>query len=210
MEHYLTFGIILGLSAGFAPGPLLTLVISETLRHDIKSGIKVAVAPIITDLPIIAVSFLVISSLSDYQGVLGVISLTGGVFLLVMCYEGMNTKGHDFDDTEEVSRSLAKGVLANLLSPHPYLFWFSVGTPTVTKAMSENVISPVFFIVGFYMLLVGSKVLLAISVGKSKTFLSGNVYIYTMRVLGLMLGMFAFILFWDGLELLGIIKVGEN
>jgi hypothetical protein len=51
MIHFLTIGIILGLSAGFAPGPLLTLVISETLQHNINSGVKVALAPIITDLP---------------------------------------------------------------------------------------------------------------------------------------------------------------
>ena len=37
MTEFFTIGIVLGLSAGFAPGPLLTLVISETLQHDIKS-----------------------------------------------------------------------------------------------------------------------------------------------------------------------------
>jgi len=53
MLNFLGIGLILGLSAGFAPGPLLTLVISETLQHDLKAGVKVALAPIITDLPII-------------------------------------------------------------------------------------------------------------------------------------------------------------
>jgi len=53
MLNFLTIGTLLGLSAGLAPGPLLTLVISETLQHDIKSGVKVALAPFITDLPII-------------------------------------------------------------------------------------------------------------------------------------------------------------
>ena len=48
MLHFLTLGTVLGLSAGLAPGPLLTLVISETLQHDIRAGIKVAVAPFIT------------------------------------------------------------------------------------------------------------------------------------------------------------------
>jgi len=53
MTNFLTIGIMLGTSAGFAPGPLLTLVISESLQHGVKSGAKVALAPIITDLPII-------------------------------------------------------------------------------------------------------------------------------------------------------------
>jgi hypothetical protein len=53
MTHFLGIGIIFGLSAGLAPGPLLMLVISDTLRHGIKAGVKVALAPVITDLPII-------------------------------------------------------------------------------------------------------------------------------------------------------------
>jgi len=59
---------VLGVSAGFAPGPLLTLVISETLQHDIKSGVKVALAPIITDLPII-----ILSKLTNFHDILGII-----------------------------------------------------------------------------------------------------------------------------------------
>ncbi|MCD6225405.1 MAG: hypothetical protein J7K32_07820 [Deltaproteobacteria bacterium] len=57
MLTFLTAGTILGLSAGLIPGPLLTLVISETLRHNIKAGIKIAVAPLLTDLPIIGLTF---------------------------------------------------------------------------------------------------------------------------------------------------------
>ena len=46
-------GLVYGLSAGFSPGPLMALVISQTLKHGIREGAKVAVAPLITDLPII-------------------------------------------------------------------------------------------------------------------------------------------------------------
>lgn len=71
-------GTVLGLSAGFAPGPLLTLVISETLQHGIKSGIKVALAPIITDLPIVLITLYVLSKLTHFHGILGGISIIGG------------------------------------------------------------------------------------------------------------------------------------
>ena len=53
MTASLLTGVIFGLSAGFAPGPLLTLVITQTLKHNIKEGVKVALAPLLTDLPII-------------------------------------------------------------------------------------------------------------------------------------------------------------
>ena len=205
MINFLTIGIILGLSAGFAPGPLLTLVISETLQHDIKSGVKVALAPIITDLPIIVLTLFILAKLSNFHNILGIISLTGGFFILFMGYESIRTKGVELNLQEAKPQSLKKGILANALNPHPYLFWFSVGAPTMTKAMSLNIVAPLAFISSFYALLVGSKILLAILVGKSKSFLGGNVYIYTMRFLGLILCILAFALFRDGIKLLGII-----
>ncbi len=205
MIHFLTIGTVLGLSAGFAPGPLLTLVISETLQHDIKSGIKIALAPIITDLPIIILTLFILSKLSNFHGILGVISLTGGLFILFMGYKSLRTKGVKINLDEIKSKSLAKGVLANALSPHPYLFWFSVGAPTMTKAMSQNISAPLAFIISFYVFLVGSKIVLAVLIGKSKSLLSGNAYIFTMRFLGLVLCVLAIVLFHDGLTLLKII-----
>ncbi|MES9860524.1 MAG: hypothetical protein ABW157_19515 [Candidatus Thiodiazotropha sp. LLP2] len=82
MLSTISAGIVLGLSAGFSPGPLLTLVISETLQHDIRAGIKVAVAPIITDLPIIIFSLFIINEISGLYNILGLISLLVGWTLL--------------------------------------------------------------------------------------------------------------------------------
>ncbi len=205
MIHYLTIGTVLGLSAGFAPGPLLTLVISETLQHDIKSGVKVALAPIITDLPIIILKLFILAKLSNFNNILGIISLTGGLFILFMGYKSMRTKGVKINLDGIKPKSLIKGVLANALSPHPYLFWFTVGAPTMTKAMLQNISAPLAFIISFYVFLVGSKIVLAILIGKSKSLLSGNMYIFTMRFLGLVLCVLAIVLFQDGLKLLKII-----
>ena len=206
MTDFITLGIVLGLSAGLAPGPLLTLVIAETLRHDIRSGVSVAVSPIFTDLPIIILTLAVLSQLSDFHNILGIISLLGGCVILFMGYESMNPKSSESDRTETEPKSLTKGILANALSPHPYLFWFSVGGPIMSRAMSLNVAAPFAFLGSFYVLLVGSKILLAVLVGRSKSFLSGTFYIYTMRLLGLTLCILALLLFRDGLKLLGMIS----
>ena len=71
--------IALGLSAGFSPGSLLALLISETLQHGTKAGMKVAIAPIICDLPLIVLTYFILAKLSDFHNILGVISMTGGV-----------------------------------------------------------------------------------------------------------------------------------
>lgn len=204
MIHFLTIGTLLGLSAGFAPGPLLTLVISETLQHNARSGIKVALAPIITDAPIILLTLFLLSKLSHFHLILGIISLVGGCFILFLGYETFTTRGVTLKLTHENPQSLAKGILANALSPHPYLFWFSVGAPIMAKAINQNVLNSLGFIASFYLFLVGTKILLAIIVGKSKSFLRGKAYICIMRLLGLALWLLAFSLFRDGLKLLNI------
>jgi threonine/homoserine/homoserine lactone efflux protein len=205
MVNFLAMGSILGLSAGFAPGPLLTLVISETLQHDIKAGVKVALAPMITDLPIIMLTLFILVKLSGFHKVLGIISCMGGLFVLYLGWQSIVTKGVELNLQGTKPKSLAKGIIVNTLNPHPYLFWFGVGGPTVTKAMNLGMLAPLAFIGSFYVLLVGSKILIAVLVGKSRSFLIGNGYIYTMRLLGVALCALAIILFRDGFNMLGFI-----
>ena len=197
-------GVLLGLSAGLAPGPLLTLVISETLRHGVRAGIKIAIAPMITDAPIIILTLAILSKLAAFHVVLGVLSLAGGLFVLAMGVDGLRTKGVALDPSVAAPKSLAKGILTNLLSPHPYLFWLSVGSPILSKAMDLSFIAPVAFVMGFYACLVGSKVALSILVGRSRSFLTGKLYIQTMRALGLALIVLAALLLREGFELLGV------
>jgi threonine/homoserine/homoserine lactone efflux protein len=203
--EYLTIGTVLGLSAGFVPGPLLTLVISETLQHGIKAGVKVALAPIATDLPIIILTVFILGKLSNFHGILGAISLAGGCLILYMGYEGIRTKSIEIRLREAKPRSWTKGMIVNALNPHPYLFWLTVGAPIIDKAANQGLLAPSAFIGSFYVFLVGSKIVLAILVGKSKSLLAGNWYIYSMRFLGFLLCIFAMILFRDGFKLLGMI-----
>jgi threonine/homoserine/homoserine lactone efflux protein len=205
MLSFLTTGTILGLSAGFAPGPLLALVVSETLQHDMKAGVKVALAPILTDLPIIVFTLFILAKLSRFHHILGIISIIGACFLLYLGIKNIQTKGVQINISTSAPKSLQKGILVNALSPHPYLFWFSVGGPTTIKAMAVSLPAALFFIGSFYVLLVGSKIFLAVLVGKSRSFLQGNTYIFTMRLLGGVLIILAGILFRDGFHLLNIL-----
>ena len=93
----------------------------------------------------------------------------------------------------------------NALNPNPYLFWLTVGGPTMIGAGRKDPWSAAAFVAGFYLCLVGSKVILALLVGKSRPLWKGNAYKYLMRVLGTLLLIFAFLLFRDGLRLLGLL-----
>jgi len=199
---FLSAGMALGLYAGFSPGPLLTLVISQTLRHGPKEGVKVALAPIMTDFPILLVSTYLLILLSDYKMILGIVSILGALFLVYLAYGSIKTRGVEVNIDQEVPYSFVKGAIVNALSPNPYVFWITIGAPTIIKGLAESYIAPLLFVGSFLGCLVGSKFLLVVIAGKSKHFLTGRAYFYIMRALGIVLLAFAFVLFKDGLRLL--------
>lgn len=206
MSGYILIGALLGLSAGFAPGPLMTLVISETLQHGVSNGIKVAIVPVITDLPVIIVTFYLSARLTELDHILGMVSLAGGFFILYLAVNNLRTVAVAVDiNNLPRPRSIMKGILTNILSPHPYMFWLTVGAPVLGNAMKESFIYALVFVAVFYACLVGSKILLAVITGKSRAFLAGKAYIYTMKLLGVLLCVFSILLFHDGLRLLGVI-----
>ena len=209
MSTLLGSGIILGLAAGLAPGPLLTLVVSETLRHGSGAGMRVALAPLITDAPIVLASLYLLSRLSGLHTVLGLLALCGAGYVLLLAWQHLRIQAVHLDLDRSGTRPLLKGVLTNLLNPHPYLFWISVGAPLMLDALPadahfRDVGAPLLFLAGFYACLIGSKVALAVLTGRARGLLAGRAYLYSMRLLGGLLGLLALSLLRDGLRLLGI------
>ena len=207
MTAYLTYivsGFFLGLT-GLIPGPLLTLVISETLKHGPKEGIKIAASPLITDLPIILVTILIMSRISHTDNILGVIAFGGSIFLLYLAFESLSFKNINSVSATSRTHTIRKGIIANFLNPSPYVFWFTIGAPTIIKAFTENLIYALLFLFVFYAVLVGSKIVIAIITGKTKNFLSSKYYIYMIRFLGIVLFLFAIYFIKNGLVYFGVI-----
>jgi threonine/homoserine/homoserine lactone efflux protein len=127
----------------------------------------------------------------------------GGLFVSYLAYESIRTKRLDTTAAAAV-QSLTRGAIVNALNPHPYLFWLSVGGPLIIKAWEKSPLGAMAFVGVFYFCLVGSKLFLAILVGRSRQALMGNYYRHLMRLLGVLLLIFALLLFRDGLSLLGL------
>ena len=188
-------GIVFGLTAGL----ILALVITQTLQHNTKEGIAVAVAPLITDIPIVLISFFILNGLSTLGPTLGVISAVGSLYVLYLAYETFKIGPVKVNTSQIQPKSLRKGAVVNALNPHPYLFWATVGVPFILKTQQRSAFAPWLFILSFYLFLIGSKVLIALIVGRFRTFLEGKVYLYMMRGLGIVLAGFAIFLLWEAL-----------
>lgn len=206
MDVFLSSGITLGLSAGLSPGPLTTLVISHSLQHGTKEGLKVAIAPFLTDVPVILFSIFALAQLRDSQTALGLISMIGAVVLSYIAYKSFKVDRVEVELRATEARSLGKGALVNLFNPHPYLFWFTIGGPLVVEAWTQSPLIAAGFLTSFYVCLVGSKMVLAIVAARSRELLAGAVYRYVMRILGGALLILAFLLVREGLVFLHVLR----
>ncbi len=164
---YPLLGFSLGLSAGLAPGPLLALVIQRTLRYGAASGLRIALAPLITDLPIVILALLVISRLPEIA--LHGLMAAGGLFVLWLAWDAWRETGAGLSvgaETPTAQQDFLRGALVNFLNPHPYLFWGTVGAPIVIQAWEQSPWQAAGFVFMFYLMLVGSKVVLALILGR--------------------------------------------
>ncbi|HII80745.1 MAG TPA: LysE family translocator [Methanosarcina sp.] len=203
--EYLAMGAFLGLAAGTSPGPLLAVTISETLQHGKWEGIKVAVSPLITDLPIILAVLFVLSHLASSDFFIGIIAFFGASYLIYSGTESLKFKKDSVELNVEKKDALKKGVIVNFGNPHPYVFWLSIGGPIIFKSLSIHIWATVLFITGFYLLLVGSKVIVALIVEKSKYFINSNYYFSIVRALGIAQIIFGLTFIKVGLDSLNLI-----
>jgi threonine/homoserine/homoserine lactone efflux protein len=183
--EYLAMGAFLGLAAGTSPGPLLAVTISETLQHGKWEGIKVAISPLITDLPIILAVLFVLSHLTSSDFFIGIIAFFGASYLIYSGIESLKIKKDSVELNVEKKDALKKGVIVNFGNPHPYIFWLSIGGPIIFKSLSIHIWATILFIAGFYIFLVGSKVIVALIVEKSKYFINRGYYFSIVRALGI-------------------------
>jgi threonine/homoserine/homoserine lactone efflux protein len=197
----LGIGVGLGLGAGLTPGPLLGLIISETLRSGWRAGMLVALAPPLADIVVVALCFLFLAGLP--VSLLPLLSVAGGFYVLFLGWETWRATGASVTPARETintaRQSLRKGITVNLLNPHPYLFWLTVAGPLVAREYRHSAFLPIIvFVSGFYGCLVGSKMLLALLVHSGRARLQGRGYRLVLRASATLLLLLGGLLLWEG------------
>ena len=160
----LLLGLSLGLAAGVGPGPLLVLVVTSALQSGWRAGALVACAPLLSDVLVVAGVLLVLDQLPD--NALSVLGVVGG---LVVIYTGGRTlreaRTADLTRPQQLrlspTRALRRAATINVLSPGPWIFWATVLGPLTIATSQRSAVDAVTLVVGFYLGLVGAKLVLA-------------------------------------------------
>jgi threonine/homoserine/homoserine lactone efflux protein len=205
MIEYVAAAVVFGLSGGLAPGPLLTLVVSEALARGRSAGLAVSMSPLMTDGPVIAAAVLLLGRIENSEAALGIVSIAGGALLTSYGLAGLRGATVEVEESEakrSAWASLGKGISVNFLNPNPYLFWLTIGTPILLDAHALSWLAPIAFLAVFYLCLVGSKCVIALLVARSRAVLDGRAYVFVNRILAIALLVFAVIFIRNGLSTL--------
>ena len=184
-------GVALGIIEGIKPGPLLTMVIRESLSKGLKAGMWTAAAPIFTDGPLIIVSLFFAGWMATEPSVLLIISALGALFLAKMGLECFTLELPNPDVKGDASGSFKRGVLTNLLNPNVYVFWFLIGGPLMASAAEQEPVAPVIYAIAFLLTIILVKASIAWIFVGGGTWLSPRKYRIVMAICGLAMIAFA-------------------
>lgn len=199
----LALAVSLGAASAITPGPLLVLGVGATLERGFLAGLRVAIAPLLTDAPILALGLLTLGALP--RTVLGGLGLAGGLFLVVLggrkawgAPRATLPRAGAAEPGGSTQRDVLRGVTVNLLNPNAWLFVLTVIAPLVSLAWPRSRASAVGFVVVFYVFLVGGRVALTAGLAVLRSRLSLRAFRGLLLVAGLLLAVIGASLAWQG------------
>jgi len=158
MWLYILQGIGYGFSAAVLPGPYQAYLISQTLARGWKRTLPAALAPLISDGPIIALCLLMLSQVPVWLE--RILHFAGGAFILYLVSGAYKAwREYEVNSAEAVNGSegsVLKAALMNTLSPGPYIYWSLVTGPILMQGWRETPVYGVSFMAGFYVAMISS------------------------------------------------------
>ena len=193
MWIYLIQGVGYGLIAASQPGPFQTYLISQTLARGWKQTLPAALAPLISDGPIILICIFILSQVPAWLQ--KILYIAGGLFVLYLSY-GTYKTWKDFNPSiptieSGMQQSILKATLMNIFNPNPYIFWTLVTGPILLKGWRETPVNGIGFLAGFYITLISSLAAIIL--------IFGTVARVGPKINRILLGISAIVLFCFGL-----------
>ena len=196
---YLAQGAGLGLFAAAQPGSFQAFLISQSLKNGWRRTLPLALAPLLSDLPIIALIMLVLTRLPE--SFLRVIRIAGGLFLLYLAWSAFsawrNYSADRANAVENNSRSVWKAALINFLNPNVYIFWGLIGGAILAQGWQESPALPFIFLAAFYVVMVSATAAIIILFGTARR-LGPRLTRGLLLVSALAIGAFGVFQLWQG------------
>lgn len=158
---YIIQGATLGFSVAIAPGPLQAYLMSHAHRYGARRTLPLIIAPVLSDVPIIALVLLALTQLPEW--LLRALQIGGGMVLLYLAWETFDTFRRHVHQPEpptasQTGQSIIKAALMNAISPGPYVFWGTIAGPLFLRGLSLDPALGWLFLAAFGLALVAGLV----------------------------------------------------
>ena len=155
--YFLTQGIVFGLYAAFLPGPMQAFLLSQIIRSGWRRTLPLALIPLGSDGPVMISLFFLLSQLPVWftHG----LRIIGGFFILYLAWDAYRSSKNSKEitiptDQSPVRATFLKGVTMNLLNPNVYIFWATIGVPTILTGWQISPLHGLAFGLGFYVTMI--------------------------------------------------------
>jgi threonine/homoserine/homoserine lactone efflux protein len=155
MIRFVVLGSLLGLFSAIVPGPFTALIATTAFQQGLRTGILVAVVPVLTETTVMALTAALVYRLPEQA--LQVMGVVGGGLVLFLAWRAFREARSPAKEADEPGSGMrvAQGVVLALLSPAPWVFWLLVGSPMFLAAWHQGWESAAVFLASFLAVFVG-------------------------------------------------------
>ena len=164
--------LLQGFSFATAPllsfGPVKSLVFSQARRQGWRRSLPLALVPLLGDIPIIILIWLVLRQLPDWS--VNALRIGGGLFYVYLAYGLIRNSRQQL--SEEVfesapRRTFGQAITAIWVTPQVYINWSIIGVPAILGYAVQSTRHVVGFLTGFYVIWIGGLALQIILIGQA-------------------------------------------
>jgi len=145
---------VVGLSGAMAPGPVLTVTISETLKRGFKAGPLIILGHAILELILLALIGLGLGPFFEHPIVIMVFMSAGGLVLLWMGAQMLLTNKRITEEalgatgTPSPYGPILAGIVLSVSNPFWIIWWVTIGMGFVTQSLQYGMIGLACFYCG--------------------------------------------------------------
>lgn len=142
-------------------GPFKIFVLSQSLQYGWRRSWPLALMPLVADIPVILLVWLVLRQLPD--GAVNVLRIAGGLFFFFLAFvlfrKGRNLKISEETITNVPGRTFWQAAMIIWISPQVYINWTIIGVPVLLLYAEESIWHALAFLFFFFLLWIGGLIL---------------------------------------------------
>lgn len=140
-------GFVLGLSGAIQPGPLMAVVLGESIRGGWRYGARFGFIPLLTDPAVILLALFVVSTLPDWA--MAFISFAGAAILIRLGIQGLKRDTH-LAEADERPKTFPMAVAMNFLNPNLYIYAFTVHSGMILSYWQSGITAVIGYLLFFF------------------------------------------------------------